>query len=618
MISSKTTVDLLAELNLLDECDSIEAKEISGDDTGKSIYETICAFSNEPGLGGGIILLGVKREDGQLFPLYKVTGLKNPDKLQSDIVSACQSKFSIPVRPKIRREILGGKAVLRIEIEELQAAQKPLVIKNLGLPRGALRRVGSSDVHCTFEDMAAFIQEGTNKTYDAHLVADSRMEDIDPDVIKNYRRFIAEFRPSSDILTLSDKDLMISTMSLKPLDEKTRATATGILTFGKVTSLRRFFPQIRADYIRVPGKEWITDPTNRFVSVDLRAPIISLIDRVIAAIADDLPRRFQIDQSSSRRIEVPIIPHKAIREAVVNSLLHRNYKVARPIQIIRYSNRLVIENPGHSLKSQDQFDNPGSITRNPHIAAILHETHFAETKGTGMRVMRQELRQAGLSVPTFRSDRENDLFRVTFLFHHLLGKAEWEWLGKYRELKLTEDQMIALVYIRETGEISNQILRDLTGLDAYKTTLSLRKLREGGLLEKRGGGTTTHYIASARLLNDLSGEASLQGTLQGNLQGSLQGSDATSAEAKLPKKLRSELLHLRMGKRAAAEKVAALLVDVCRHGEFSKEQLSTMINRDPTYTAQTYITPLVRDGRLEMTNKESPSHPDQKYRTPQQ
>jgi ATP-dependent DNA helicase RecG len=193
-------------------------------------------------------------------------------------------------------------------------------------------------------------------------------------------------------------------------ESKPRATATGVLTLGKSTAIRRFFPTSRADYIRVPGKQWISDPNNRFSSTDLRGPIILLIDRIITAISDDLPLRFRFDNNgSARRTEVPVIPNEAIREAVVNALMHRNYKIERPIQIVRYSNRLVIENPGHSLKSQEQFDRPGSVMRNPNIAAILHETHFAETKGSGMKVMREELLHAGLSVPTFESDRENGL-----------------------------------------------------------------------------------------------------------------------------------------------------------------------------------------------------------------
>ena len=481
MIPTKNAKQLLEELNLLDESDSIEAKETSGDDVGASVYETVSAFCNEPSLGGGVILLGVKKDDTQLFPVYEVTGVRNPDKISGDIVSACQNKFNIVVRPNIKRELVGRKTVVRIEISELQSIQKPVFIKNLGLPRGAFRRIGGSDVRCTHDDLAAIYQDGVAKTYDAHVVPDSHAADIDKESIRLYRGFIGEFNPSSEILRWEDRDLLIGTTCLVDLETKTRATATGLLCFGKATSLRRFFPSIRADYIRIPGKHWITDPHHRFVSTELRGPAISLIDRIISSIADDLPRQFRLDDSrGARRTDTPIIPNKAIREAVVNAVMHRNYAVNRPIQIIRYSNRLVIENPGYSLKSEEQFDSSGSVTRNPNIAAILHETYFAETKGSGMRVMRQLLRQAGLSVPTFESDRDNDTFRVTFLFHHLLDQSEWEWLSHFSDLNLTDDELRALVFVRETTQITNLNFRDISGLDTLAASTALRKLRGMG------------------------------------------------------------------------------------------------------------------------------------------
>ncbi|MBP1223054.1 RNA-binding domain-containing protein [Flavobacterium sp. 1355] len=75
--------DILEHLNITDECTTIEAKRGSEIDT--SIMETICAFSNEPGLGGGLIVLGVVKDESALFQNYIVEGITNPDKLQLDI-----------------------------------------------------------------------------------------------------------------------------------------------------------------------------------------------------------------------------------------------------------------------------------------------------------------------------------------------------------------------------------------------------------------------------------------------------------------------------------------------------------------------------------------------------
>src|SRR5690606_31321483 len=114
--------------------------------------------------------------------------------------------------------------------------------------------------------------------------------------------------------------------------------------------LRRLYPMIRLDYIRVPGTEWVEDPEMRFETIDMRDPIIRLIRRGEAAILDDLPRQFHLPAGELQRRDVPRIPDRVIREAVVNALMHRSYRRQGPTQIIRYSNRIEIRNPGHSLK----------------------------------------------------------------------------------------------------------------------------------------------------------------------------------------------------------------------------------------------------------------------------
>ena len=91
-----TAIELLEQLNALDESETIEAK--SATQIGTSIMETVCAFANEPGLGGGWLLLGVQRDQKALFPVYEVTGIEDPDKLTSDLVTQARSTFNTPVR----------------------------------------------------------------------------------------------------------------------------------------------------------------------------------------------------------------------------------------------------------------------------------------------------------------------------------------------------------------------------------------------------------------------------------------------------------------------------------------------------------------------------------------
>jgi ATP-dependent DNA helicase RecG len=127
-----------------------------------------------------------------------------------------------------------------------------------------------------------------------------------------------------------------------------------------------------------------------------------------------------------------VIPLRVIREALVNALMHRSYRSHSPVQIIRYANRLEIRNPGFSLKSPEHLGEPGSQPRNPKIAAVLHETRFAETKCSGIRVMRESMEQAG-SPAAVRVRPGNDQF-VARYFSPLPRRDDIAWLARFRDV----------------------------------------------------------------------------------------------------------------------------------------------------------------------------------------
>ena len=111
------------ELNELDEHVKIEAKQCTTK-IDKSVLETICAFSNEPDLDGGTILIGVSETFDSAKP-YEVTGVEDPDKLQKDLSSQCASMFNHPVRPIVTVESIEGKRVIVVEVPELDFKNKP-------------------------------------------------------------------------------------------------------------------------------------------------------------------------------------------------------------------------------------------------------------------------------------------------------------------------------------------------------------------------------------------------------------------------------------------------------------------------------------------------------------
>ena len=645
-----TPLELLRQLNELDERPRIEAK--AGSEMGKSLLETVCAFSNEPGMGGGWLLLGVAPDDQAFWPQYEVIGVPDLDKLQSDLTTQCANNFNTPIRPQMEVAEIKGKKVLSVFIPEAPSASKPVFFTAVGLPKGAYRRIGSSDIRCTAEDLAVFYGDRPSQTLDATVIPDAVMQEIDPAGIAEYRRLRADISPGAEELTWDDHDLL---RALRCADFDSigtlRPTVSGILLFGTPIALRRHFPLVRVDYIRVPGRQWVEDPDRRFETIELRAPLVRLVGRAINAILDDLPKAFSLPENGIRREDLPLIPTRVLREAVVNAVMHRSYRVHSPVQIIRYSNRLEIRNPGYSLVSEERWGDPGSVTRNPHLASVLHEINFAETKGSGIRVMRALMRQSNLTPPTFESDRQKDIFVATFLFHHFLGPEDWEWLNALKIPGLGDEEARALVFVRETLSIDNAAYRDLNQVDVLNASTHLRRLRDQGLLEQRGKGSATFYVPTSRFLSTLSGSA-LQGTGNEMLEKSIKPAGQpmqVSAEplrisddslrdsplpapksskqrrksskdagddllvSGLPPSLQSRIKLL--GRKPGPETLRPLISDLCALRPFSAAELASLLSRTRDHLLNEHVRPMVASGDLLPTLPDHPKHPRQAYRT---
>ena len=673
----KTAKELFDELNSWDENRRIEAKSASA--VGKSMMETVCAFANEPGLRGGYLLLGAKRigmtEDGK--PVYEPENIENTDKIQSDFVAMCNSMFNVRIRPIINVEEYLGKTVIVVKIEELPESQKPAYFAKRGLPEGAFRRIGPSDEKCSEEDMYLFYQSAD--TYDSCIVDDADLDDIDENALNFYRKLRKEVNPDAEELTLNDVDLLRALGAIKKNKQGGYdLTYTGLLVFGKQMSLRRLVPSFRVDYIRISGNQWLADGDNRFEqTIDMRGPLILMVNKACSAVMDDLPKGFELKKDSMQASTPAILPNKVLREAIVNSYIHRSNRVNQPIQIIRYSNRIEIHNPGYSLKPQDDWGEPGSMLRNPRISEIFHDTNLAETKGTGIGAMRRLMKEAGLMPPTFESNHEANKFTARLLLHHFLSKENMEWLAQYAEFGLVNEQKLALVFVREVGAIDNATYRQLdSSITHARARLEIHKLCDLGFLEKKGQGRNTYYIRTSKVVSleerlRPQGERLLpqHGTLgekippqHGTLGEKIPPQHGTLGEKippqhgtldekippqhgtlgkkippqgeKIPPqhgtfeiesqpKSRNELLRelpkglqervAKLGKWASREKVSQLLVDLCAFKPYSYEELALIIQRAAKPMKDKYIKPLRLANKLFYWIPEMINHPLQKY-----
>ena len=624
MPSLRSARDLLEELNSVDESTRIEAKRAS--ESGKSVMQTVIAFANEPGLEGGYLLLGTDwfvNEKGDT--VYRAVGLPDPEKVQLDLASQCTSMLNVVIRPEMLTETIDGKTVLVVHIPEADVTQKPVYLKATGLPRGAYRRIGSSDQHCVDEDL--WVLRGESQPLhgpDSSILPDARLDDFDPVALSAYRRERARINPHAEELDYSDDDLLEALGAVRRVDGQLQPTLAGIVIFGKALALRRLLPMVRIDYIRVPGTEWVEDPENRFQSIDIRKPLLLALPQAEASIIDELPKGFRLPEGQLQSVQEPILPRKVIREALANAVMHRSYTVHSPTQIIRYSNRIEIRNVGYSLKDPTHLGSPGSRLRNPVIAAVLHDLNIAEAKGTGIRAMRRLAVEAGLPLPECHSDRQSNEFRLTLFLHNLLTEDDHIWLRELAGPSVSPDEAKVLIYVRATGAVDNSACRDFCGLDTLAASLVLRRLRDRGLLEKQGSGSRTYYTLTDSLHQSRTQsnqtELPLGGTMGGNSPKDDLKEHATQTEegcnlelATLPSELATfvETLKSRSKEKTLREGIRRL----CAWTPLTGDQLATLLGKDRQYLRNKHLIPMVRKGDLHFLYPESAKHPHQAYIT---
>jgi len=614
----RSAQDILAELNAADESPRIEAKRSR--DIGKSVIETVVAFANEPGLGGGHILLGVgSGVDDKGDARYWPEGLSDLDKIQKDLASQAATMLNVAVRPEMSVERIDGKTIVVVFIPEADITQKPVYLKATGLPRGAFRRIGSTDQRCTDEDL--WVLRGASQPQvgpDMAIVPDARIEDFDLQAIAEYRRLRAQVNPQAEELGYENPDMLEALSAVRRVDGGLKPTLAGIVLFGKPLALRRLFPALRIDYIRVIGTQWVDDPEQRFQSVDIRKALMLALPLAEASIVDEMPKGFRLPEGELQSRQEPILSRKVIREALANAVMHRSYQDHGAIQIIRYSNRIEILNPGYSLKDMASLGTPGSRLRNPAIAAVLHELNWAETKGSGVRTMRRMAGDAGLPLPEFVSDRQKNEFKVTLFLHHLLTEDDYAWLKALAGDTLSGDEAKTLIYARETGAIDNTACRDFSGLDTLQASSLLRRLRDRGLLEKQGAGSRTHYTLTSPGVSvehdTVQAELPLEGGKRGGEGGKpgTQGGKRTLAD--LPPELTTRLP--KPGQRLSTDALRQLIRALCGWQPLRGEELAILLHKDLKYLRNKHLSEMIQTGQIAFLYPESPNHALQAYALP--
>ena len=401
-MQTKELINLIDNIvSLKTETNNIEFKKAK-DGFPENLYDTFSSFSNT---SGGIIIFGVDEKNN-----YAICGITNPDIFQKKI-----TEQSLMMEPKIRPIITiceyDGKIIASAEIPELDVFNKPCYYSGKGKMKGSYIRVGDADLPMTDYEIYSF-DAFKYKTED-ELRSKERIEkDIFNEIsINSFLDKIISVKPN---LINLDRDTILKMNGI--IDKNNYPTVCGILNFGKYPQI--FSPNLDIVAVRCSTNEYGVEDQNGIRFLDnkrLDGTISEMLKLAISFVINNIKKATRINDRGIRE-DVLEYPIKAIREIILNSLIHRDYSIHtenEPIRLTIFDDRIEISNPGglYGRLSIDELGKVHSDIRNPFIASILEILEVTENRYSGIPTIYAEMKKAGLMEPKFESVRGT--FKVT-------------------------------------------------------------------------------------------------------------------------------------------------------------------------------------------------------------
>jgi len=433
----------------------METQNIEFKSTWRDEYlKVICAFANAD---GGRLIIGVD-DNGNL------EGVRNSKKLLEDIPNKVRDKLGII--PSVEVERKKDKDIIHILVNPSSVP--------ISYDGKYYLRSGTTNLGLEGNELTNFLMRKVGKTWDEFIEERASLDDINAETIESFKKSAEDRIPS----IVNEKDHRVILDKLNLLDGS-KLKRAAILLFGKGT--QKFYPSA---YLKI-GK-FLTEAdlqTSDVVEGNLFEQLESALE-----ILRTKYLKSEIRFEGIHRREILEYPHEALREGIINALIHRDYLGTSTIQIRVYNDRLVIMNEGkfppevpvEKLKTEHL-----SKPRNVLLAGAFYKAGFIESWGRGTIKIVEKCLEQGLPEPDFKEE----FGVVTVQFYRDRWNDE-----NLRKLGLNERQIKAVMYVKERGKITNREYQDTMGVSKPMATIDLKNLVQKKVFEKLGTtGRGTEY-----------------------------------------------------------------------------------------------------------------------------
>ena len=405
------TKDKLAKLLACGETETVEFKE----KPNESFYKTISAFANT---NGGTILLGIGKKGN-------VVGVKSSSKFLEDLTNRIVDKLSI--YPKIEPIDMKDKRIIAVDVSR---SSYPVSYEGR-----FYERVGNTTRQMNQEKLRVLLLR--SKPWDS-ITGDFSLKEIDTEAICRFVHLAVGKDRLSSVSLHESPQIVLEKLGLMVSGKLTNGA---ILLFGK--DPQRHFINLCVRIGRLKRETTIID--DKWV----RGNLFQQFEETLNILRQHIGVRYEI--KGIEREDIWDYPIPAIREAVLNALIHRDYfNIANFIVIKVYDNHIWFSNPGGLPEgiTVEQLKRPHqSCLRNPLIAKVFYLAGYIEQYGSGTVRMVEWMKEAGLPEPEYKEEMGG----FSVYFYKDIYTEE-----NLRKMGLNDRQIKAVIYVKERGKITNK------------------------------------------------------------------------------------------------------------------------------------------------------------------
>lgn len=439
--------------------------------------DELIAFANNK---GGTLYFGVE-DNGE------VTGCDGNYDLQNIIESIYEkTRPSIFVDPE---EIeYNGKKVIALTVASDG-------ITHATTDGRCLKRLGKNSKPFYPDEMSNRYSEIQSSDFSGRILSDSTEDDINKLEVYKLKEKLKARNPESTLADMDDIAFLHDLALVKSDSGNIKLTVAGLLFVGKEQAINRLLPQAEVIYLHYSE----SNLEEYDARLDMKAPIISVIDRLSEKIQDS--NRIVNVQVGLFRLEIVDFPEKVFQEALLNALSHRDYQSQGAVYVKHYPDKIVIENPGAFLDgiTENNIITHPSVPRNKLIAETLQHLKYVQRTGQGVDIIFREMISSGKPFPEYKS--YNDAVSLTIYsaiddidFVKFIANEE---NGLSRSFSLSE--LMILRYLKDNRKITMSEAESLIQEARDQAQNACNNLKRYGLIELSGN----EYMLTAKIYDEL-------------------------------------------------------------------------------------------------------------------